>query len=136
MKNQQLKRTTLNSWGNVLTVALLFSSSPLIAQQVTTDELPENNPPIQNGLPCTDSSPECVQQLTEVAVSNSPQLKLLGEKITIVEQQLELLGKRIEYSRKRSWTSYITIDPVKLLQNIFGGGDVQRDKLAMGEAPP
>ena len=45
----------------------------------------------------------------------------------------ELLGKRIEYSRKRSWTSYITIDPVKLLQNIFGGGDVQRDKLAIAD---
>jgi hypothetical protein len=131
MKNQQLKRTTLNGWGKVLTVALLFSSSPLMAQ--TTDQLPENNPPIQNGLPCTDSSPECVQQLTEAAVSNSPQLKLLGEKITIIEQQLELLGKRIEYSRKRSWTSYITIDPVKLLQNIFGGGDVQRDKLAIAD---
>jgi outer membrane protein TolC len=60
---------------------------------------------------------------------------LLGEKITIIEQQLELLGKRIEYSRKRSWTSYITIeiDPVKLLQNIFGGGDVQRDKLAIAD---
>jgi hypothetical protein len=71
--------------------------------------------------------------LTEAAVSNSPQLKLLGEKITIIEQQLELLGKRIEYSRKRSWTSYITIDPVKLLQNIFGGGDVQRDKLAIAD---
>ena len=102
MKNQQLKRTTLNGWGKVLTVALLFSSSPLMAQQVTTDQLPENNPPIQNGLPCMDSSPECVQQLTDMAIASSPQLKLLGEKITIVEQQLELLGKRIEYSRKRS----------------------------------
>jgi hypothetical protein len=71
--------------------------------------------------------------LTEAAVSNSPELKLLGEKITIVEQQLELLGKRIEYSKKRSWTSYITIDPVKLLQNIFGGGDIQRDKLAIAD---
>jgi hypothetical protein len=88
---------------------------------------------INSGFPCIDSSPECVQQLTEAAVSNSPQLKLLGEKIMIVEQQLELLGKRIEYSRKRSWTSYITIDPVKLLQNIFGGGDVQRDKLAIAD---
>jgi hypothetical protein len=133
MKNQQLKRTTLNGWGKVLTVALLFCSSPLMAQQVTTDELPENNPPIQNGFPCMDSSPECLQQLTEIAIASSPQLKLLGEKITIVEQQLELLGKRIEYSKKRSWTSYITIDPVKLLQNIFGGGDVQRDKLAIAD---
>jgi tyrosine-protein phosphatase YwqE len=39
-------------------------------------------------LPCTDSSPECVQQLTEAAIANSSQLKLLGEKITIIEQQL------------------------------------------------
>ena len=80
-------------------------------------------------------SKECVEQLTERAIANSSKLKLLGEKITIIEQQLELLGKRIEYSRKRSWTSYITIeiDPVKLLQNIFGGGDVQRDKLAIAD---
>jgi hypothetical protein len=141
MKNQQLKRTTLNSWLKILTVtSVLFSSNSLMAQQVTTDQ-PTDNSPIQNSLPCTDSSPECVQQLTESAIvqgtryanASSPELKLLGEKITIIEQQLELLGKRIEYSRKRSWTSYLTIDPVKLLQNIFGGGDVQRDKLAIAD---
>jgi hypothetical protein len=104
-----------------------------MAQSTDQLPLPADNSPIQTPLPCLDSSPECVQQLTESAIVNSPELKLLGEKITIVEQQLELLGKRIEYSGKRSWTSYITIDPVKLLQNIFGGGDVQRDKLAIAD---
>jgi hypothetical protein len=70
MKNQQLNSAGLNGWGNVLTVVLLFYPSPLMAQ--TTDQLPENNPPIQNpkskiqnGLPCLDSSPECVEKLTE-----------------------------------------------------------------------
>jgi hypothetical protein len=64
MKNQQLKRTTLNSWGKVLfaqravgMVVLLFYSSPLYAQAhaqganaqravgmaQTTDQLPENS---------------------------------------------------------------------------------------------
>jgi hypothetical protein len=108
-------------------------SQPKLPSWSGEREATGNSESIPNPLPCFDSSKQCVEELTEAAVSNSPELKLLGEKITIVEQQLELLGKRIEYSKKRSWTSYITIDPVKLLQNIFGGGDIQRDKLAIAD---
>jgi hypothetical protein len=48
---------------------------------------------------------------------------------------------RIAYSQKKTWTNYVTLDPVKLLQNLFGGGDVQRDRLAVSPsasaaAPP
>jgi outer membrane protein TolC len=39
------------------------------------------------------------------------------------------MGERIEYSENRQWTNYITTDPIKLIQNIFGGGDVQRGRI-------
>jgi hypothetical protein len=41
------------------------------------------------------------------------------------------MDKRIDHAHNRSWTNYVTIDPVKLLQNIFGGGDVQKDKIVI-----
>ena len=34
---------------------------------------------------------------------------------------------------QRNWTNYVTIDPVKLLQNLFGGGDVQKDRIAIAD---
>jgi hypothetical protein len=40
---------------------------------------------------------------------------------------------RIAYSQKKTWTNYVTLDPVKLLQNLFGGGDVQRDRIAIAD---
>lgn len=40
---------------------------------------------------------------------------------------------RIHYSRRRRWTNYITTDPVRLVQNLLGGGDMQRDRLAIAE---
>jgi hypothetical protein len=51
------------------------------------------------------------------------------------------MGDRIAYSQKKTWTNYVTLDPIKLLQNLFGGGDVQRDRLAVSPsasaaAPP
>ncbi|MBE9168597.1 hypothetical protein IQ238_14125 [Pleurocapsales cyanobacterium LEGE 06147] len=43
------------------------------------------------------------------------------------------MDDRLEYSQKKTWTNYVTLDPVKLLQNLFGGGDVQRDRLAIAD---
>lgn len=40
---------------------------------------------------------------------------------------------RIHYSRRRRWTNYITTDPVRLVQNLLGGGDVQRDRLVIAD---
>lgn len=40
---------------------------------------------------------------------------------------------RIAYSQKKTWTNYVTLDPVKLLQNLFGGGDVQREQIAIAD---
>ena len=80
-----------------------------------------------------------MQELTEKAISkrsasraaNSKKLKTLAERITLIDQRLELAEDRIEYTRKKKWTNYISANPINILQNIFGGGDVQRDNLAI-----
>ena len=84
-------------------------------------------------LPCLNSTPTCVEQLTTAAITNSPELVILDQKISLIDQRLELVGERIDYSQDRQWTNYITADPVKLLQNIFGGGDVQQDRIAIAD---
>ena len=38
---------------------------------------------------------------------------------------------RIEYTSKKKWTNYISANPVDIIQNLFGGGGVQRDNLAI-----
>ncbi len=87
----------------------------------------------QNYLPCLDSSPECIEQLTNKAIANSQELIVIDEKITIIEQRLELMDKRIDHAQDKIWTNYITTDLVELAQNIFGGGGVQRDKIAIAD---
>ncbi len=80
-----------------------------------------------------------MQELTERAISkrsasraaSSHKLKTLEERITLIEQRLELAEDRIEYTRKKKWTNYISANPINILQNIFGGGDVQRDNIAI-----
>ena len=80
---------------------------------------------------CLNSSNECVQELSEKAIASSHKLKTLAERITLIEQRLELAEDRIEYTRKKKWTNYISANPINILQNIFGGGDVQRDNIAI-----
>ncbi len=84
-------------------------------------------------FPCLDSSNECVEKLTQSAIANSSKLKHLDEKIALIDDRLKVMADLIDYSQKKSWTNYVTIDPVKLLQNIFGGGDVQKDRIAIAE---
>ena len=46
---------------------------------------------------------------------------------------MELTSDRIDYAGARQWTDYLTLDPLRLVQNLFGGGDVQRNRLAIAE---
>jgi hypothetical protein len=71
--------------------------------------------------------------LTDKAINKSSKLQKLDEKIALIDERLKVMDKRIDHAHKKSWTNYVTIDPVKLLQNIFGGGDVQRDKIAIAD---
>ncbi len=80
---------------------------------------------------CLNSSDECVKELTERAIASSHKLETLAERITLIDERLELAEDRIEYTRKKKWTNYISANPVDIIQNIFGGGAVQRDNIAI-----
>jgi hypothetical protein len=88
---------------------------------------------ILNYLPCKNSSPKCINQLTQLAIANSAELITIEERIKMIEERLKLMERKIKYSRNRSWTNYITLDPIELIQNIFGGGGVQRDRIALAD---
>jgi len=64
--------------------------------------------------------------LTELAIQNSSEIEA-------IEQRLELASDRIGYAQARQWTEYLTLDPLRLVQNLLGGGDVQRNRLAIAE---
>ncbi len=82
-------------------------------------------------LPCLSSSNQCVQQLTEKAIANSPKLKQSESRIALIDQRLAVTEERIDYTSKKKWTNYISADPVNIIQNLFGGGGVQRDNIAI-----
>ncbi|MGK7898090.1 MAG: hypothetical protein AB4372_31850 [Xenococcus sp. (in: cyanobacteria)] len=70
-------------------------------------------------------------ELTERAIANSFKLETLASRITLIDERLELAEDRIDYVSKKSWTNYISTNPVNIIQNIFGGGNVQRDRIAI-----
>jgi hypothetical protein len=94
-------------------------------------------------LPCLDSSSECIEQLTEAAISHSPELKTLKERIGLLERRLGLADSSINYAESKLWTNYIPdsfspnplniINPFSWIKNIFGGGDIQREKIAIAD---
>ena len=64
--------------------------------------------------------------MTELAIGQS-------REIAILEQRLEVAAGRIDYAEARQWTDYLTLEPMRLVQNLFGGGDVQRNRLAIAD---
>ena len=64
--------------------------------------------------------------MTTLAISNSSEIEAIN-------QRLELTGDRIDYAEARQWTDYLTLDPMRLVQNLLGGGDVQQNRLAIAE---
>lgn len=69
---------------------------------------------------------QCLTELTDLAVNQSSEIEAIN-------QQLEFTDQRQDYARARQWTNYITLDPIRLVQNVLGGGDVQRDRLAIAD---
>jgi hypothetical protein len=55
----------------------------------------------------------------------------LEDKIINTGEQINYLEDRVRYYKSRNWTNFITLEPIKLIQNIFGGGDVQRNQLTI-----
>jgi hypothetical protein len=82
-------------------------------------------------LPCLDSGNDCIQTLTEAAIERSPELQTLDERIALIDRRLQLAGQRIDQANARQWTGYLTTDPIAILQNIFGGGQVQQQRIAI-----
>jgi outer membrane protein TolC len=84
-------------------------------------------------LPCLNSSNECIRELTTRAIAHSSKLQKLSERIAIIDERLKVTGERIDYVSKKGWTNYISTNPVTIIQNIFGGGNVQRDRIAIAD---
>ncbi|MEO0738530.1 MAG: hypothetical protein AAFZ35_17180 [Cyanobacteria bacterium J06649_12] len=75
-------------------------------------------------LPCLSSTPECLAQLTELALDQSSEIEAISEELVFAHE-------RQEYAEARTWMHLMTLDPLRLVQNILGGGDVQRQRLAI-----
>ncbi len=104
----------------------------------------EKNTGNSHELPCLDSSNQCVEQLTEKAIATSLTLKTLDERITLIDERLALMGDRKEYAESKLWTNYLptstatssvldVVNPFAWIQNLAGGGQMQRDRLAIAD---
>lgn len=82
-------------------------------------------------MDCLNSSKLCVEKLTERAIANSNKLQQTESRIALIEQRLAVTEDRIDYTSKKKWTNYISTNPVNIIQNLFGGGGVQRDNIAI-----
>ena len=98
-------------------------SSPIEKQKEEKEENKE--------IPCLNSSNKCVKQITLRVIANSFKLQQSADRIALIEQRLAVTEDRIDYTSKKKWTNYISANPVDIIQNLFGGGGVQRDNLAI-----
>ncbi len=80
-----------------------------------------------------NSSSECIELLAAKAIANSPELVTLNEQIALIDKRLVVAEKRIEHTSKKRWTNYISSDPLRIAANVFGGGDMQRDHIAIAD---
>jgi hypothetical protein len=113
----------------LMVVCLLSWSSPAIAQT----------------LPCLDSSKECVELLTQRAIANSAKLKTLNDRIALIDKRLGVSKDSIDYANNKLWTNYLPsstafggsvldiINPFAWVKNLAGGGDMQRDRIAIAD---
>lgn len=61
-----------------------------------------------------------------MAIDNSLEIRAIDERLVLGDEN-------IDHAKKRRWTNYITLDPIRLVQNVLGGGDVQRDRIDIAE---
>jgi hypothetical protein len=80
------------------------------------------SPALAEPIPCLDSGPECINQLTEAAITHNSEIASLDER-------LELVGKQINRQYERRWTAIlpalgelIDLNPIGLIETLFGGG--------------
>ena len=92
---------------------------------------------IAKPLPCLNSSNECLKVLTLAAVANSYRIDAVQTQINIIDTKDLVISDRIEYVDRKRWVNFFSNNPVempfKLVANIFGGGDLQRDRIAIAD---
>ncbi|MBE9044909.1 TolC family protein [Pleurocapsales cyanobacterium LEGE 10410] len=106
-------------------------SQPKLPSWSNQIEKPNESDAENKEIPCLNSSKLCVGQLTERAIANSFKLQQSESRIALIEQRLEVTEDRIDYTSKKKWTNYISTNPVDIIQNLFGGGGIQRDNIAI-----
>jgi hypothetical protein len=94
-----------------------------------------------------------VEKLTEKAISkrsasrcaNSSKLKTLDDRIALIDRRLGVSSNSIDYANSKLWTNYLPsstsfggsvldiINPFAWVKNLAGGGDMQRDQLAIAD---
>ena len=127
----------------IISLPLLLWQSTAIAQPLPTartnplqiqklNKSPKPNPNYPE-LPCLSSRSECVELLAVKAIANSPELVTLDEQIALINKRLVVAEKRIDHTSKKRWTNYISSDPLRIAANLLGGGDVQRDNIAIAD---
>ena len=62
--------------------------------------------------------------LTELALDQSAEIEAINDQLTLIYEEREFAGAR-------QWSHLLTLDPLRLVQNLLGGGDVQRARLAI-----
>jgi hypothetical protein len=84
-------------------------------------------------LPCLDSSPECVNELSEGAIAQN-------DEIASIDERLELVGKQIHRQYERRWTAIlpalgdlIQLNPLSLVGSLFGGGSFREVDLRIAD---
>lgn len=92
---------------------------------------------ISKPLPCLNSNDECLEILTEAAIANSYRIDAVQTQIDIIDNKDLIIGDRIEYVDRKRWVNFFANNPVKmpfkLVANILGGGDLQRDRIAIAD---
>jgi hypothetical protein len=90
-------------------------------------------PAIAETLPCLESSPECLNQLTEAAIAHNSE-------IDSIDDRLELAARQIDRQYERRWTAIIPaigdlleLNPFNLIETLFGGGSFREVDLRIAE---
>jgi hypothetical protein len=86
-----------------------------------------------------------VEQLTQQAIAHSSKLKTLDDRIALIDRRLGVSKDSIDYAESKLWTNYLPsstafggnvldiINPFAWIKNLAGGGEMQRDRLAIAD---
>ncbi|WP_255447819.1 coiled-coil domain-containing protein [Picosynechococcus sp. PCC 11901] len=83
----------------------------------------------QSEAQSTPKLPYDLATLTQCQIENDPDLQLIAQAKNVEVSRLENLEASVDYQRDRRWTTWLTPNPIGILQNLFGGGDRQRAEL-------